>query len=140
MTGPHPRRVIGYPVPSMISAGASVAVGATSTTSLPGGPGELLVIGVWNVNSYASDYYNLGIIITVDGVAVFNGMWRDLLLIYIGYNAHGLFSSSNIQSASDMGTSFACKIPYQSTLSVGFKNNGTNALLIYPSYLSRRGS
>ncbi len=139
MTGQHHRRVIGYPFPVINGASYNLAAGASCNISLPTGPGELLGISVNHYGGVFADFALLSISIVVDGVVYYNGLWSDLLLINTFYDVHGLFSTND--NGSGFGSSsFAVKIPYESTFVVTFTNGGAGACVYYATLYARTGA
>ena len=123
----YPRVVLGYPIPKILNAAASLALNASMVATLVGGPGELLGFEVWCQAGGSVRYLHMECTITVDGVVYYTGVLRDLILMNTQYAGHGLFGTCDVQPPDSGVMSFACRIPYLVSCSVTIKHKHATA-------------
>jgi hypothetical protein len=140
MTGRFLRLVSGFPCLAPVVSVVTIAPAATSTINLYGGPGEFLGMALWSYVSSDSAYGAITIVVTVDGVVLYSGDLFKWLVQNRLYAAHGLFSTHEHYSNTNCWSSFAVKIPYDSTFSIAFTNNDASDFNLIISLYARRGA
>jgi len=120
------RRVVGYNKYYITTGGGAINAGASFTIDLASGPGEFLGFTIYHYGGADASYVNALIELKADAVVIYGGVMRDLLGCAFTTAFHNLFATNDVIAADAQVQSFKSLIPYESTMSVKFTNNGAN--------------
>ena len=140
MTTNYPRRTIDYPVFGINTYSAVLAQNGFVEISCPSGPGEFLWVSSIDWNLSSALYYDMHFHMTIDGLAIIDSVWRDVLLMPLNYDSHSLFAFNEISLSPYQASAFAVKAPYESSCVIRFINPVAGNLAIAGSVCSRRGA
>ena len=140
MTSRLERRVMGYPKVDLIGDYASLTQDQYVQITCNAGPGEFLGACVYSASGISTLYYEMNAKLTIDGVVVYDNVWRDWVLMPINYVGHGLFSTAELLTASIGSSSIGLVIPYNTSCVLEFKNRVAGTLTIVFGVFSRQGA
>ena len=140
MTAPHFRRVTGYPVYSYLNSSGALAASASTTYTLPSGPGEFIGFGILKYGGLDSDFQLLGIQIWVDSSLVYNNFLCVLASMNLTYSGHQMHATHDIQTADLASFSYRSRFGYETSCILVFTNTSAASLDLAIGVHSRRGA